>query len=385
MPTPVFDIEPEQFLLDPYPTLARMRREAPICYVPQLAATLFTLRDDIFHCEKLIDVFSSHQPGGLMTELMGENMMRKDGDAHQLERKQSQPSFSPKTVKQTWMPLFEKAADDILDQLQANERCDLVTDFAMPLSAHALRHITGLLNLSVTQMDACSQAMIDGIANYSGDSDIEKRCREATALIDQSIDDMWNERTDANNYSMLQVLKEAGQPVDSIKANIKLAISGGQNEPRDAIAGASWALLTHPQQLESVLNGDFSWRQVFEEYARWISPIGMSPRRVAKAFEWNGAEFTPESRVFFMFSSANRDEACFDAPDVFDVSRNTAAAISFGAGPHFCAGAFASRALIAEVALPKLFKRFPTLELDGDVVFAGWAFRGPTSLPVRLN
>lgn len=385
MSTPVFDIEPEQFLSDPYPTLTRMRREAPICYVPQLAATLFTLRDDIFHCEKLIDVFSSHQPGGLMTELMGENMMRKDGEAHQLERKQSQASFSPKTVKQTWMPLFEKATDNILDQLQNEQRCDLVTDFAMPVSAHALRHITGLLNLSVTQMDACSQAMIDGIANYAGDSEIEKRCREATSLIDQSIDDMWNERTDANNFSMLQVLKEVGQPVDSIKANIKLAISGGQNEPRDAIAGASWALLTHPQQLKSVLKGELSWRQVFEEYARWISPIGMSPRRVAKAFEWNGAEFAPESRVFFMFSSANRDEACFDEPDVFDVSRNTAAAISFGAGPHFCAGAFASRALISDVALPKLFQRFPNLKLDGDVAFTGWAFRGPIRLPVCLR
>ena len=79
---PTFEIDLKQFWEDPYPTLKRMRAEAPVAYVPQLDATLFTRRDDIFENEKKIDVFSSVQPDGLMTRLMGQNMMRKDGDAH---------------------------------------------------------------------------------------------------------------------------------------------------------------------------------------------------------------------------------------------------------------------------------------------------------------
>ena len=383
MPTPVINIEPSSFHTDPYPTLKHMRREAPICYVPELNATLFTRRDDIFQCEKMIDVFSSHQPGGLMTELMGENMMRKDGEAHRIERKQVLPSLSPKTVRQVWLQQFKTNTETVLNDLQGCEHCDLVSDYAMPVSAHALRNITGLLNMTVTQMDASSQAMIDGIANYAGDRAIESRCNEATALIDQCIDDAWAD-SGSTEHSMLHVLKQAKQPLNSIRANIKLAISGGQNEPRDAIAGAVWALLTHPKQLSAVLSGEHTWRQVFEEYARWISPIGMSPRRVAREFEWDGVEFTPESRVFFMFSSANRDEASFELADEFHVGRDTSAAISFGAGPHFCAGASASRALIADVALPMLFERFPNTKLNGDVLFSGWAFRGPLSLPVTL-
>ena len=67
--------------------------------------------------------------------------------------------------------------------------------------------------------------------------------------------------------------------------------------------------------------------------------------------------------------------------DEFDITRNVSASVSFGAGPHFCAGAWASRALIADVALPEFFERMENPQLDGDVPFGGWAFRGPLALP----
>jgi cytochrome P450 len=189
------------------------------------------------------------------------------------------------------------------------------------------------------------------------------------------------------NTSILSVLLASGQNIESIRANIKLAISGGQNEPRDAIAGATWALLTHPEQLALVSCGKAKWLDVFEEYARWIAPIGMSPRRVAKPWTFGGVDFEPEDRVFFMFGSANRDEAVFGDPDRFDITRDTAKSIAFGAGPHYCAGAFASRAMVADVALPGIFERLKDLRLDErePVRIGGWAFRGLLNLPVKWD
>ncbi len=175
------------------------------------------------------------------------------------------------------------------------------------------------------------------------------------------------------------MLLSAGQPIESVRANVKLAISGGQNEPRDAISGTIWALLTHPDQLALVRGGKARWIDVFEEYARWIAPIGMSPRRVARPWSYRGVDFEPEDRVFLMFGSANRDEACFADPDRFDITRDTQKSIAFGAGPHYCAGAFASRAMVADVALPGIFARLKGLRLDAaePVRIGGWAFRGP--------
>ena len=128
---PHFPIDPQDFWRDPYPALAAMRREAPICFVPQLGSTLLTRRDDIFVSEKRIDVFSSNQPAGLMVKLMGHNMMRKDGDAHMAERSIFFPAVSPRAVKAHWLTEFQAHADRILDGLEGrgvrtcwrNSRC----------------------------------------------------------------------------------------------------------------------------------------------------------------------------------------------------------------------------------------------------------------------
>src|ERR1043166_429757 len=336
---PHFNIDVASFRADPYPALKQMRSEAPIAFVPQLGSTVFTRRDDIFSCEKRIDVFSSHQPAGLMNRLMGHNMMRKDGEAHLSERAAMFPAVSPRTVREVWRAQFQAHAMRILDELAPRGRADLCKALALPLSAECLKDITGLTNMRYQDMDAWSQAMIDGIANYTGNAEVEARCHAATAGIDAAIDDMIPVLTKHPNASILSVLLASGMRDESVRANVKLAISGGQNEPRDAISGAIWALLTHPEQLALVRDGKAKWIDVFEEYARWIAPIQMSPRRVAKPWSNGGIDFEPEDRVFFMFGSANRDEACFVEPDSFDITRNTSKSIAFGAGPHYCAGA----------------------------------------------
>jgi cytochrome P450 len=384
---PHFDIDVIDFWADPYPALARMRREAPIAFVPQLGSTLFTRRDDIFVSEKRIDVFSSDQPAGLMTRLMGHNMMRKDGDAHMAERSIFFPAVSPRAVRAHWRAEFQAHADRILDAIAGAGRAELVEAFALPLSGECLKSVTGLTNIRYQEMDAWSQGMIEGIANYTGDPQIEARCHAATAGIDAAIDDMLPVVRNTPNHSLLSVMIHGGMPEANVRHNIKLTISGGQNEPRKAIAGTIWALLTHPDQLALVRDGKTEWLQVFEEFARWISPIGMSPRRVAQAATVNGVDLAPDDRVFLMFGSANRDEAHFTGAEKFDLTRDTAKSIAFGAGPHFCAGAAASRAMIADVALPTVFARLKGLRLDDaePVRIGGWAFRGLFNLPVQWD
>jgi cytochrome P450 len=239
--------------------------------------------------------------------------------------------------------------------------------------------------MSPAEMDAVSQAMIDGCANYAGDPAVEARCHAATAAIDRHIDARLPVLAAAPDRSVIAAQLQAGLAEASLRANVRLVISGGQNEPRDAIAGAAWALLTHPGQLARIVAGTAGWDAAFDEYCRWIAPIGMSPRQVARPDMVGGVRFETGDRVFLMFGSANRDEAAFDRPELFDIGRDTGPAIPFGAGPHFCAGAAVARALVAGVALPRLFARLPGLRIAGPARFHGWAFRGPLAVPVAWN
>ena len=388
MPSPpIFDIALDEFYADPYPSYARMRREAPICFVPQLGSVLLTRRDDIFVCEKNIEVFSSEQPQGLMNRLMGHNMMRKDGEAHLAERRMAFPALSPKTAVNHWRDLFAAHAEKLLADLVERGSADLHAAFALPYSAECLKSLTGLTNIRYQDMDAWSQAMIAGISNYHGDPAVEARCKAATSAIDAAIDDMLPVLKAHPDWSLLSVMHASGMPEASVRANVKLAISGGQNEPRHVILGCVWALLTHPRQRALLERGELSFSQVFDEYVRWLSPIGMAPRRVAKAHVYRDCEFEQDNRVFLMFGAANRDEACFERAEEFDARRDNAKSVPFGAGPHFCAGAAAARTMIATVALPKLFAVLSGLSLDTarEVRISGWAFRGLQNLPVRWD
>ncbi len=382
---PITHIDMPAFVQDPYPALAAMQRDAPVTFVPQLGATLITRRDDIYTQEKRIDVFSSDQPNGLLTKVMGANMMRKDGDAHMAERKALFPALSPRTVRDHLETQFREIVQDQIERIQPLGACDLVKDYAMPVAANALRVMTGLTNMPAAEMDAASQAMLDAAANYQHDADVDAKGYAAADRVMELIRARLVELRRKPDLSIISVLDQGGLSVDAIAGNVRVIIGGGQNEPRDAIAGLVWALLSHPDQMAMIHNGTASFETAFDEYIRWVAPIGMSPRRVARKEHVCGVTFEKDDLVFFMFGAAGRDPDHFKDPDKFEVQRETRAAVSFGAGPHFCAGAAASRVLIARLAVPMLFEALPDLALDGPAPLAGWAFRGPLTVPVRWS
>src|SRR3984893_17793993 len=79
---PHYDIDVPAFWADPYPDLAKMRREVPIAFVPQLGSTVLTRSDDIFNQEKRIDVFSPDRHAS-----RGGACVSGDGPQHDAERR----------------------------------------------------------------------------------------------------------------------------------------------------------------------------------------------------------------------------------------------------------------------------------------------------------
>ena len=110
-------------------------------------------------------------------------------------------------------------------------------------------------------------------------------------------------------------------------------------------------------------------------------------RRAVADTEIAGQPVERGDRVILLYPSANRDEAVFDEPFRFDITRDPNPHVAFGAGVHFCLGAPLSR-LEINVALESLARRIDHFELDegNDLRYhPSFVLRGLVRLDVRVH
>lgn len=325
-----------------------------------------------------------------MNKVMGHSLMRKDGAEHLAERRAIEPAFRPAVVLEHWTPKLMALADQLISEFEHQGEVDLFDAFAAPMAAIGLVQVLGLDN-DVRWQDMChwSQSLMDGVGNYSGDPEITARGQAAGAAIAREIDRVLPFHRDNRNQSILSCMAYAESPhsLDQIRSNINVIVGGGLNEPRDAILTTVFALLSNPDQLAQVRSDPKLFATAFEEAIRWVSPIGMYPRRVTQDTHLGNTALSEGEQIGLCVGAANRDPTMFDTPDRFDINRPRQKHLAFGAGPHFCAGTAIARKMVGEIAVPMLFERLKNLRLNPEkpVEERGWVFRGPVTLPVRWD
>jgi len=359
-----------------------------VAWVPAANIHLVTGFDEIMEIERNPEIFASTNPMSLMNKIMGHTLMRKDGTEHKLERKALEPTFRPGTVKRHWSPIFERICDQLIAELHSkNGAAELFTDLAAPMASLSLIELMGFKDVRWQDVAKWSQALMDAVGNYGSDPEIEARGMAASSAIDEAINHVIDDlRANPNPSAISSMLHcEDALSIAQIQANIKVAVGGGLNEPRDAILSAAFALLSNPEQRRAVREDPSLFMAVFEEAVRWISPIGMYPRRVTQDTTLGGVELKAETQIGVCVGAANRDPVRFKDAAEFNIFREKASHLGFGAGPHFCAGTWVARMMVGQVVVPRLFDSFPTLRLaKGDSVdVRGWVFRGPVKLAVE--
>jgi cytochrome P450 len=382
----ISDVSFAELVADPYPTFERARKLASIVRVEAANIMIATRYDDIMAMERDPETFSSENPQSLVNKVMGHTMMRKDGEAHARERKAIEPALRPGAVKSCWAPRLEAIFDEVMAGFEKDGEADLFAALAAPMAGRALAEVLGFLDVDWQSMALWSQSLIDGAGNYSGDPEIARKAAEAAKGVEAAVDRALPHHRENPNMSVLSSMIHAEDPhtIEQIYANIKVAVGGGLNEPRDSILTLVLGLLENPDQLEKVKADPNLWPTAFEESVRWISPIGMYPRRVTRDVVFSGVQLHAGDQVGLCVGAANRDESRFADPDRFDVFREKKSHLAFGAGAHFCAGTWVARHMVGRLVVPRLFERLKNLRLRdrADVRIQGWVFRGPVTLPV---
>jgi cytochrome P450 len=162
-----------------------------------------------------------------------------------------------------------------------------------------------------------------------------------------------NPGTDVMSILLAQDDDGGGVSVEEFENMFWLFAVAGNETLRNGLPGACIALLEHPGAAEQLRADPALLATAADEMLRWWTPV-MTFRRTASAdCELGGQRIRAGDKVVVSFTSANRDESVFDAPDALDIRRHPNPHLVFGHGPHFCLGSHLARAqvraLFAEV------------------------------------
>lgn len=384
------DIAYSDLVEDPYPIYARLRKDAPIAFIPALNRIMITRAQDTKEIRRQIEYFGSHEEKAPMLRAMeGRTIMRKDGEEHKQERNSLSKSFSPPAIMKTWVPIYEKIADQVLEEIDSEQTLDLFQPLAARVSSLILAQVLGLNEVTAEELIEWSQTLIDGAGNFVDDPDIWAKTDACNKIVNEHIDEAVAYHRKNENFSVISTILHANTNADllTIRRNVKVIIGGGLNEPRDAILTLLDGLLSNPDQLQAVKNDTSLHGDAFEEAVRWVAPISNNGRIVYQDRELSGITFKKGQSLLTSLASANHDETLFEKPEKFNIFREKKPHQAFGGGAHFCMGTFLTRKTVANHLLPKILERYPKIAPDKNypTIYKGFAFRGPLNLNVKLH
>lgn len=400
---PSWDPFDPEFLLDPYPTYARLRDEDPVHRNP-LGILIVSRYEDIH--EVLRDPHTSvrrFDSGAYTPEHMkvlhkrGEDrppsILGLDPPDHTRLRKLVQRTFTPRSIARM-RQRTTTIVDDLLDELSkhaTDDPIDLIADYAFVIPFAVIHTMLGLPEADVERVRSWSHALTQTLEPYltpeqvqaaiAGGDHMENYLRDAIA---------WKRQEPADDLlsDLVQVEEEGDRMTeDELLAMTNLLFVAGHETTVNLIGNGTHALLRHPEQLELVRSDESTDGTVADELLRYDSPVQTSGRRMMHDVEIAGIEVPAGELVLTALGSGNRDPIFWgETADDLDVTRTNANRhVSFGSGIHHCLGAALAR-MEGEIAVTHLIRRFPDLTLAAEPTYnARIILRGRETMPVSLN
>jgi len=380
-----------------------LRREAPVTFFQEVDYEGFAAGaghwalmkfDDVHYASRHPEIFSSvpnitiADQAPEVAEYFG-SMINLDNPRHARLRNIVRSAFTPKVVARTEESVRDRARRLVSD-LIANHpdgKGELVAELSGPLPLQVICDMMG-----IPEEDHQKVFHWTNIILGFGDPDLTTDYEEfmkvaidigayATALAEDRRDNPRDDLTTA-----LVAAEVDGERLTSAEIAsffILLAVAGNETT-RNAISHGVLALSRYPEQREIWWNDfDTHTATAVEEIVRWASPVVYMRRTATRDVELSGVMIAAGDKVTMWYGSANRDEAKFDNPWKFDVTRAHNHHLGFGGGgTHFCLGANLARREIA-VVFEELHKQIPDITVTEEPAMLLSAFiHGIKRLPV---
>jgi cytochrome P450 len=290
-------------------------------------------------------------------------------------------SFTPAALRKLeshFAELSQAFADEFDDELaraaDSGETCDFVRGFAQKLPLAAIGEMMGLPSGDWLRLKQITNVLIGAPEPdffRPGENRIVGVLRalgEMTEYMLELVRDRRARGADGDDLSTLIVHSQVdGQALteQQLQGFLFVLLAAGNETTQNAISGGVHALLENPEQRELLCSDPSLVHSAAEEILRWTSPVVQFARTATSDFELSGVTIKAGQDVGMWYPSANRDEAVFDDPYRFDITRKPNYHLAFGGfGAHFCLGANLARSEL-RAALRSLIPILPRLESAG--------------------
>lgn len=340
---PAFDLlDPEFYRSAPWEAFRWMRANEPVYRDEGNGLWGITRHADVLDVERRSDVFSSQACYRAVPSPGEVNMIAQDDPQHQKQRRLVANRFTPRAVRSNDEHVRE-VIDELVEAAAARGEMEVVDDLAAQLPARLTCRLLGfpedrwrdlkswserLMRTDMRERDP-EQANEFYAANFEFVAVLQELLPERMGCPADDLLSVWTQaEIDGQKLSPEQIVHETG-----------LFIAGGAETTRTVIAHGLRAFADHPDQWELLHDHPEHVPTAVEEMIRWVTPLNNFFRDATEDTEVAGQPIAAGDRVILLYPSANRDEAVFDEPDRFDVTRDPNPHVAFGHGTHFCLGA----------------------------------------------
>lgn len=384
---PAFAPTDPEFLQDPYPHYARLRRDAPIFWFEPWGKWIVTryhdidrlLRDKrlgrvIHHITPPEERSAPNPAHAAFHAIQAGSLLEIEPPDHTRIRTVVHAQFTPKHVRALEgkiSALCERLADR-LEETGSGRTVDLVSTFAEPLPVTVIADLLGVPEGERHHLLPWSKAVI-GMFEPERTPPMERAANAAAHEFATYLRGLIERKRRAPEDDLISrmVLVHDADPAQlsqgEMIANCILFLNAGHEAVVNVIGNGMKALLSHPNERAAVQADPARVPGAVEEMLRYDTPLQFFERFVLEdlTFEAEGGgtvRWRKGEKLCLYYASANRDAAVFAEPDRFDTARDPNPHLSFGRGLHFCIGAPLARMELTH-AVGTLLRRFPELEL----------------------
>jgi cytochrome P450 len=287
--------------------------------------------------------------------------IQADAPDHTEYRKNIMPLFTAEAIDSLTKDVRDLAVT-LIEEMKPKGKCDFVMDFAFQFPLTIFLRMMGL-----PLEDRMPLRRL--VERFTDTPDIEQRMlahKELHEYVDAAVADrIANPRKDAITRITRMTINGRPYTSEEMRSTVVLMLHAGLDTVAGMVSFMALDLARNPEHAATVrarLHDETAMHQVVQEYLRRF-PIANMTRQLTCDFTYEGVTMKKGDLIILPPTFFNMDESRMEKPDEIDLDRASTRHISFGSGPHTCAGALLAREEL-RIFLEEWLTRMPQVRLD---------------------